>query len=92
MTLKARCHDSFKIGIDTFRRKNEKKSNHHYTRGITPKRVTSGGVHLFSLAHGQHSYEETTQMWRAVGDTLSDLTGLGIEAQTFRTDSDVLDN
>ena len=26
------------------------KSNFHYTRGITPKRVTSGGAHLRALA------------------------------------------
>ena len=28
------------------------KSNLHYTRGITPKRVTSGGAHLRGLAPG----------------------------------------
>ena len=28
-------------------------SNFHYTRGITPKRVTSGGVHLLGLAPRQ---------------------------------------
>ena len=38
-----------------------KKSNLHYTRGITPKHVTSGGVHLRDLAPGQHSSEETSQ-------------------------------
>ena len=56
-----------------------KKSNLHYTRSITPKRVTSGGVHLSGLAPGQHSSEETSQRWRAVGDSTSDLTGPGIE-------------
>ena len=30
-----------------------------HTRGITPKRVTSDGVHFHSLAPGQHSSEET---------------------------------
>ena len=30
--------------------KSLKNSNLHYTRGITPKRVTSGGAHLRSLA------------------------------------------
>ena len=29
-----------------------KKSNLHYTRGMTPKRLTSGGVHLRGLAPG----------------------------------------
>ena len=36
-----------------------KISNLHYTRDITPKRVTSGGVHLRGLAPEQHSSEET---------------------------------
>ena len=47
------------------------KSNLHYTRRITPKRVTSCGAHLRDLAPGQHSSEETSQRWRVVGDTVS---------------------
>ena len=39
----------------------KKKSSFHYTQGITPKRVTSCGAHLRGLAHGQHSFEETSQ-------------------------------
>ena len=46
--------------------------NIHYTRGITPERVTSGGTHLQSLALGQHSSEKTSQRWRKVGNTASD--------------------
>ena len=46
------------------------KSNHHYTRGTTSKRATSGGIHLRSLASGQHSSEETSQRWRAVANTV----------------------
>ena len=46
------------------------KSNLHYTRRITPKRVTSCGAHLRGLAPGLHSSEETSQRWRAVGDTV----------------------
>ena len=46
------------------------KSNLHYTRRITPKRVTSCGAHLRGLAPGQHSSEETSQRWRVVGDTV----------------------
>ena len=63
-----------------------KKSNLPYTRGITPKRVTSGGIHLRGLAPGQHSSKETSQWWRAVGDTVSDLTGQRIELEIPRTD------
>ena len=33
----------------------------HYSSGMTPKRITSGGVHLGCLAPGQHSCEETMQ-------------------------------
>ena len=42
--------------------------NLHSTRGITPKRVTSGGIHLRDLASGQHSSEETSLRWRTVKD------------------------
>ena len=48
----------------------QNKSNLHYTSGITPKRVTSGEAHLRGLAPGLHSSEETSQRWRAVGDTV----------------------
>ena len=37
------------------------KTTRHYTRSITPKRVTSSGVRLHGLAPGQHSSEETSQ-------------------------------
>ena len=50
----------------------------HSTRGITPKHAMRGRVHLRVLAPGQHSSEETTQRWRAVGDTVPDLAGPGI--------------
>ena len=46
------------------------KSNLHYTRRITPKRVTSCGAHLRGLAPGLHSSEETSQRWRVVGNTV----------------------
>ena len=46
------------------------KSNLHYTRRITPKRVTSCETHLRGLARGQYSSEETSQRWRVVGDTV----------------------
>ena len=62
---------------------NKIKSNFHYTRRITPKRVTSCGAHLRGLAPGQHSSEETSQRWRLGVD----LTGPRIKPQTSRTDS-----
>ena len=49
-------------------KKNE--SNLHYTRGITRKHETGGGAHLRGLAPGLHSSEETSQRWRAIGDTV----------------------
>ena len=61
----------------------------HFTSNFTPKRVTSGGVHLRGLAPGKHISEETLQRWQAVGDTVSYLTGTGIESKTFRGDNDV---
>ena len=69
-----------------------RKSNLHYTRGITLKRATSGGAHFRSLAPGQHCSEETSQQWRGVGDTVTDLTSPGMEPETFCTDSDVFHN
>ena len=48
----------------------------------------SGKAYLRGLALGQRSSEETSQRWRAVGDTVSDLACPGIEPVTSRTDSD----
>ena len=56
------------IQVSSF--KSKIKSNLYYTRRITPKRVTSCGAHLRSLAPGLHSSEETSQRWRVVGDTV----------------------
>ena len=39
-----------------------KKSDLHYTRDTTPKRVASDGIHLRSLAPGHHCSEETSQL------------------------------
>ena len=65
------------------------KSNLHSTRGITPKRVASREAHLRGLGPRQHSFEETSQRWQAVEDTVPDLTCPRVEPQTSRTDSDV---
>ena len=59
----------------------------NYTRGFTPKRVTNGRANLRDLTPVQHSSEETSQRWRAVSDTVSDLTDPGFEPQTSRTES-----
>ena len=55
------------------------KSNHifHYTRCITPKRVTSWqGPSLSLRPDNTASFEEMTKQWRAVGNTVSNLNGL----------------
>ena len=54
----------------------------------TPKRVKNGEAHLRGLPPGQHSSEETSQRWRAVGDTVPDLTDPGMEPPS-RIDCDV---
>ena len=53
------------------------------------KVVASGGARPRGLAPGQRSSKETSQRLRAVGYTVSDLTGLGIQSQTFRIDSKI---
>ena len=47
----------FAAKVDQF----ETKSNLYYSREITPKHVTSGGVHLRNLASDQYTFEETYQ-------------------------------
>ena len=47
--------------------------------------VACSEMHLRSLAPGQRSSEETSQRWRVVGDTVSNLTTPGIESQTSCT-------
>ena len=68
------------------------KSNFYYNLDITPKRVTSGGIPLRGSAPAQHSSEETSQWWRLVGDTVSDLTDTGIEPKTFRAGNNVFNH
>ena len=51
--------------------------------------VASGRARPRGLAHGQRSSKETSQRSRAVGYTVSDLTGLGIGSQTFHIDSEI---
>ena len=63
-----------------------------YSRYYTLKRVTSGRAHLRGLTPEQHSSEERSQRWRAVGNTLFHLIGPGIEAKTSRTDRHVVNS
>ena len=71
-----RKNDIKRLGIQLAKHKrhipHEKiKSNLHHTRDITPKRVTSGGIHLRGSAPGQHSSEDSSQGWRTVDNTAS---------------------
>ena len=66
----------------------KKTSNLRHACGVISKRAMSSGIHLRGFAPGQYSSEETSQQWRAVGDTMANLTGPGIKLQTFQTDSD----
>ena len=59
-------------------------------RDSAPNDLISDEFHIRDLAPVRHSSEETSQRWRAVGDTVFDLTGSEIEPQTSRADSDVL--
>ena len=54
----------FHFNSESFCQQATNFSNFHYVRHITPKRVTSGGIHLRDSASGQHSSEETSQRWR----------------------------
>ena len=66
------------------------KSNLHYTRGITPKRVTSGEIHRRGLASGQHKNgTEVVNRWQ---QHMSNLTGPRIKLKTSRTDSDIFNH
>ena len=52
--------------------------------------VATGRARPRSLAPGQRSSKETSQRLRAVGYTVSDLTGLGSESQTFHIDNEIV--
>ena len=65
------------------------KSNLHYTRGITPKRVTGGGPisRLWAWAMQlRRNVIAVVGRWRHCAD----LTDSGIEPQTSRTESNVI--
>ena len=64
----------------------------YFPRGITLKRVTCGEDHLRDLAPGQHISEETSQLLRAIGDPVFDLTFPETEPSTSRADSDVVNH
>ena len=69
----------------------EKIKSSSYSRYYT-EACNKWWIHLCGLAPGQHSFEETSQRWRAVGDTVPDLTGLRIEILTSRTEKDIFNH
>ena len=67
--------------------------NVHYTRGISPKRVTiSCDVRIRGLPSWTTQLKETSQLWRAVGDTVSDLTSPRIEPRISHANSDIFNH
>ena len=60
------------------------KNNYQTSIAIAPKQVTTGGIHLYGLAPGQHRSEKRRSGgdWRAVDETATDLTDLGIEPRS----------
>ena len=67
------------VFLDPLIFRESQKYNTHYTRDISPNRVNSARAHLRCLAPGQHSLEETSQLWQAVGDAVPRLTCPEIE-------------
>ena len=61
-----------------------------YTRDITSKRITSGGVNLHGSA-GQRSSEECGSDGEPFGDNVSEMTKSRIEPQTPHTNGGVSD-
>ena len=57
----------------------------HYTRCITPNHVGLQGPspHHCAGLYNAAPFDQMLQRWRAVGDTMSDLTGPIFETQTF---------
>ena len=75
---------AYDIGMQTKLTKSNLVFN--ISRAILPNRATSSRAYLRGLAPRQHSCE-TSQRRRAVGGTVSDLTGPGIELQTSQPNS-----
>ena len=67
--LSWRNHESYHILAESCGKRDKIKLNFYCTRGITPKRVTSGGARFRGTAPGLLSSEETLQQWRAIGNT-----------------------
>ena len=59
----------------------------HYTRSVTPKRVTSlrSPFCIIALAGNAAPFEEMTQLRQAVRNSVSDLTGRRFEPHTSRS-------
>ena len=58
----------------------------HYTRDITQKCLMSDEADFHTW---QHNSEEILQCWPNFGNTVPDLTGIGIKLETSRAKSDV---
>ena len=57
-----------------------------HTRCFTPKRVMSWrGPISASLCPGNTAFDEMSQQWQAVGNTVSDWTGPGFEPRISRS-------
>ena len=68
--------------------KKKQQTNRYYALKYYTEACNEWGVHL-DLVPGQHSFEESSQRWRAVSDIVSDLTCPVIEPQICRSGSSV---
>ena len=70
------------------------KSNQifHYTRNITRKRVTSlrDPSRFIASVGNTAPFEEMSQQWQAVGNTVFDMTGPRFEPRTSRSETNAL--
>ena len=83
-----RCIRQF-VEVQNIKNKN---SISFFSRGITLKRVFSGGYYLQVSTLGQQSCEETSQRRRAFGNNVSRGTRPGIQPKTSRADIDLLNH
>ena len=82
------AHSTLQRSLPLFIRKCKSKLIFHYTRVISPNRITNTGAHLhvIGIAPERHKSKETPQCWRRC----SGLTSSGIDPKTSNADSDVV--